>query len=279
MKKVIVVIPVYKPIENLDYLEKISIKNTIDKFHDLYSIALLNSDKVSSQSYVDFFKFDFLSLEFSFSTWVEYNALLKKSELYDKLDDYEYMLIVQTDAYVFSNDLNEFFQYDYVGAPWVKDPIKYINGRVGNGGFSLRNIQKIKSVLLSNQHFIGFKSLFYINFKHEYKYGKMKRIKGIKKFTLKQLFTISISSFFQYFLFNKFNRAFKLDSVIEDVFFGVLVPTKFTNYNVSNISDALRFSFDENPLHHFEMNDKKLPIGCHAFIRYYHLFWNNYIKI
>ncbi len=277
MKKVIVVIPVYKPVENLEHLEKISIKNTIDKFQNLFSIALLNSDKVSPQSYIDYFKFDFFSFEFTFSTWVEYNALLKKYILYEKLGDYEYMLIVQTDAYVFSNDLNEFFQYDYVGAPWLKDPINNIKGRVGNGGFSLRNIQKIKSILLCNNQFIGFNSLLYINFKQEYKYGKMKRFNGFKKFTIQQLFSISINTFFQYFFNNKFESAFKIDSVIEDVFYGVLVPAKFKNYRVSNISEALKFSFDESPHEFFKMNNCQLPIGCHAFIRYYYGFWIKHI--
>lgn len=278
MEKVIVVIPVYKPIDNLDYLEKISIKNTIDKFRELYSIALLHSDKVSVPSYVDYFEFDFLSLEFPFSTWAEYNVLLKKNDLYEKIVDYDFLLIVQTDAYVFSSDLNDFFQYDYIGAPWTKDPIKNIKGRVGNGGFSLRNIKKINSLFLSKKRIIGIRSLFYINFKHEYKYGKMNRFKGIKRFTLRQVFSISINTIFQYLFLNSFKNAYKFDSITEDVFYGVLIPAKFRNYIVSNISDALRFSFDENPLYHFEMNNLKLPIGCHAFIRYYQLFWNNYIK-
>jgi hypothetical protein len=278
LKKVIVVIPVYKPVENLEHFEKISIKNTIDKFQKLYFIALLNSDKVSAQSYIDYFKFDFLSFEFAFSTWIEYNALLKNLVLYKKLEDYEYMLIVQTDAYVFSSDLNDFFQYDYIGAPWTKNPIKNIKGRVGNGGFSLRNIKQINSVFLSKKRMIGIRSLFYINFKHEYKYGKMNRFNGFKRFTLLQIFSISINTIFQYLFLNSFKNAYKFESIIEDVFYGVLIPANFSNYNVSNISDALRFSFDENPLHQFEMNNRKLPIGCHAFFRYYQLFWKNYIK-
>jgi hypothetical protein len=278
LKKVIVVIPVYKPVENLEDLEKISIKNTIDKFKNLYSIALLISDKLSPYSYIDFFKFDFLTFKFSFSTWVEYNALLKKSELYEKLGDYEYILIVQTDAFVFSNNLSEFFQYDYVGAPWTKNPIKNIRGRVGNGGFSLRNIHKIKSILLSDRKFIGFKSLLYINFKHEYKYGKMKRFSGFKKFTIQQLFSISLVSLFQYLFYNNFKSAFKIDSVIEDVFCGVFIPTKFINFKVADTAVALRFSIDENPIYFFDKNYRQLPVGCHAFIKNYNNFWFNFIN-
>jgi hypothetical protein len=105
----------------------------------------------------------------------------------------------------------------------------------------------------------------------------MKRFNGFKKFTIPQLLSISINTFFQYFFNNKFKSAFKIDSVIEDVFYGVLVPSKFKNYRVSNISEALKFSFDESPHEFFEMNNCQLPIGCHAFIRYYYGFWIKHI--
>lgn len=278
MKKVIVVIPVYKQVENLHNLEKISIRNTINKFQNIYTIALLNSDKISVQTYANYFNFDFSNFEFTFSSWTEYNCLLKKIDLYKKMDDYDYMLLIQTDAYVFSNDLNDYLEYDYVGAPWPKDPLRYIKGSVGNGGFSLRNIQKIKSILMSNTRIFGFRSLLYINFKHEYKFGKMYRYKGFKKFKLKQIIFLFINTIVHYFLFNSFKKAHKLDSVIEDVLFGVLIPDQFRNYNVPDLSVALRFSIDENPIKYFEQNDRRLPVGCHAFIKNYDKFWINFIE-
>ncbi len=68
-----------------------------------------------------------------------------------KLSDYvqtDYALIVQSDGYVVNSESwrNEFFDYDYIGAPFnlPKDDFSYrdINGnifRVGNGGFSFRS--------------------------------------------------------------------------------------------------------------------------------------------
>jgi len=64
-----------------------------------------------------------------------------------KLKDYiksDFVLVVQHDGYVLRPQRwkNEFFKYDYIGAPWKKN-IHFTeqrrNIRVGNGGFSLRS--------------------------------------------------------------------------------------------------------------------------------------------
>ena len=277
-KKLVILIPVYKTISDLEYLEKLSIRNTLDKFGDLYQIGLLKSDKVNFASYVDFFNFQFLNIEFNFSTWVEYNALLKSNKLYQEISDFDYLLIVQTDAYVFSNSIDDFSEYDYIGAPWVRDPIKNIKGCVGNGGLSLRNIQKIKSILNSETKLFAFTTLLYMNSKHFFKFGKIKRYNGIKKFTLQQYFFIFIKSLYQYLFLNSFRNANKFDSLLEDVFYGVLVASKFENFIVPDFSRAQKFSFDENPQYFFQLNNHELPLGCHGFIKNYSQFWNKYIR-
>jgi len=50
----------------------------------------------------------------------------------------EYCLLIQNDGFVLNASKwnNDFFQYDYIGAPW-KLPCSHY--RVGNGGFSLRS--------------------------------------------------------------------------------------------------------------------------------------------
>jgi hypothetical protein len=62
----------------------------------------------------------------------------------------DYALVVQYDGYVLRpNKWNdEFFKYDYIGAPWPKN-VHFSNGiniRVGNGGFTLRS-KKLLNVL------------------------------------------------------------------------------------------------------------------------------------
>jgi len=65
-------------------------------------------------------------------TYFDYNHLLLKScYQFVKTD---FMLHIQQDAMAIDKTLwtDEFLNYDYIGAPWL-------DGRVGNGGFSLRS--------------------------------------------------------------------------------------------------------------------------------------------
>lgn len=52
----------------------------------------------------------------------------------------DYVLLVQDDGFVLNSDKwnNEFYNYDYIGAPWRNIP-HYQGVRVGNGGFTFRS--------------------------------------------------------------------------------------------------------------------------------------------
>ena len=72
----------------------------------------------------------------------EYSQFVIK-ELYKYIDT-EYALLIQHDGYVLNGESwdEEFFKYDYIGAPWL-----YTDGKnVGNGGFSFRS-RKLLTVL------------------------------------------------------------------------------------------------------------------------------------
>lgn len=69
-----------------------------------------------------------------------YNKLFYTRSFYDTIPT-EIFLVFQTDSCICSknkNLINEFIEYDYVGAPW-----KHLNNDVGNGGFSLRRKSKM----------------------------------------------------------------------------------------------------------------------------------------
>lgn len=71
-----------------------------------------------------------------FSSWAKYSHYCFRPEFYQMFSEYEYMLIYQTDCYIFEDNLDYFINlnYNYYGAPW------YQFRRCGNGGFSLRKI-------------------------------------------------------------------------------------------------------------------------------------------
>jgi hypothetical protein len=80
-------------------------------------------------------------------SWLEsystYNRTLTKPEFYRMFEDYDYMLIYQTDCWIFEDRLDYFMnmEFDWYGAPWP-----FWNDKVGNGGFSLRKISEMIDV-------------------------------------------------------------------------------------------------------------------------------------
>ena len=66
----------------------------------------------------------------------EYNRICIE-DLHNYIDT-DYCLVVQWDGFVIDGNRwrDEFFEYDYIGSPWITSGI---NNHVGNGGFSLRS--------------------------------------------------------------------------------------------------------------------------------------------
>lgn len=74
-------------------------------------------------------------------TIAEYNQLLlnKKFWKYFKQKSYKTVLILHTDALILKKGINQFIQWNYIGAPWKEGHIQ--NLRVGNGGFSIHSVK------------------------------------------------------------------------------------------------------------------------------------------
>jgi len=73
----------------------------------------------------------------------DYSNLLKTTEFWNYIKG-DKVLIYQEDSFIFSNNIEEFSEYDYIGAPW-REEILPIN--VGNGGFSLRTRRAMIDVI------------------------------------------------------------------------------------------------------------------------------------
>lgn len=72
----------------------------------------------------------------------DYNNLLLSEIFWDKINA-EHILIFQGDSLLLKYGINDYLDYDYVGAPWPHDSPTV----VGNGGLSLRKKSAIKKVL------------------------------------------------------------------------------------------------------------------------------------
>nr|QOI90541.1 hypothetical protein HWQ62_00410 [Pyramimonas orientalis virus] len=86
-----------------------------------------------------------------------YSTMLTSYDFYCNFKT-EFILFFQTDSLIRKQIPDLFFEYKYVGAPWVGYPNDYPNNPhirignklVGNGGFSLRNVEKMKDICKNN---------------------------------------------------------------------------------------------------------------------------------
>lgn len=80
-----------------------------------------------------------------------YNKMLCAKWFYRTFEDFEYIFIMQNDAWVFRDELDIWCSkgYDYIGSPWIWKPeqtkakvlielFPIMKGEIGNGGVSLR---------------------------------------------------------------------------------------------------------------------------------------------
>jgi len=83
---------------------------------------------------------------------VEYSRLFAtKSVIYDHINT-DMFLVFQTDSMIYKKNAHliyDFLHYDYVGPPWIICEYLYtkMSGFIGNGGFSLRNKNKMIEII------------------------------------------------------------------------------------------------------------------------------------
>jgi hypothetical protein len=153
-KQVAVVIPVYKA--ELSELEDISLKQAVRTL-GRYDIYFMMPDTLEFNMYEDTICREKFDSSF-FTSIAAYNELMMKVDFYERFRKYEYILIYQLDAFVFSDQLEYFCSlgYDYIGAPWISGAFWYVDSRhciwnVGNGGLSLRKVDSIINLLKSEK--------------------------------------------------------------------------------------------------------------------------------
>lgn len=182
-----------------------------------------------------------------------YNRMMMSAEFYAMFEEWDYILICHTDAWIFRDELAEWCAkgYDCVAAPWVRRRVynlpiikQYmairawmrhrkglkcradLYGRVGNGGLSLRRVKSFKEGCLRYAETIE------------------KYLKGGSH------------------LYN------------EDVFWAT-IPQDF---RYPDWQEALGFAFDTNPAYCYSLMQEHLPMGCHSLTKpKMWRFWRNFI--
>ncbi len=197
----------------------------------------------------------------------DYNNLCLSRKFYSAFSDYNFILIYQLDAWVFSDDLDFWCSqgYDYIGAPFptdlnAKDDVVSFSV-VGNGGFSLRRISPMINVF--NQKYHRIKKWSQI--RQEYQNRSAKN-------PLWWLYIIGRT-----FGYKNTVNYLRRRNWEDHFFFEIARLTPFIR--IPEPITALKFSFEYRPSVAYIQNGNKLPMGCHGWTWIeYDEFWKQFIK-
>ena len=262
MKKVCIIVPYHK--NEFGFYDKISVQQLFQVM-DTYPIVFACPKGVDPREefFVPGSKIIFFETE-HFESADGYNSLCLSSSFYERFLDYEYILIAQTDSFVFQDRLMEWceYAYDYVGAPWTFElsgypwlsnalpllhrhkflsPLRRFSRKqflVGNGGFSLRKTKTFYRFAMEySQHIIEYKAI-------------MSNWKNLQK----------------------------AETWYEDIFWSLYAPLIDQNFKIPEYAKALTFAFEVAPSYCYRRNGKNLPFGCHAWMKHDPEFWKPFIS-
>lgn len=269
--KAVVVIPIHSPSPSQEELLALAQCYKILSNHDVFILHPKGLCLKEYQAVISDVKALPIHPEW-LSSVENYNRLKTSLFFYSLFSVYDYLLTYELDAYVFKDDLEKWCKkgYSYIGAPWFNgatnplQPFEIIG--VGNSGFSLRSIKKCMAIL--------------------------KRIETIR--SLSKLYSKAglgeLCAFTSFLRVSNLNEGFKIrdytylthliDSYFtnEDVFWSVWITCTFYDFKLAPVLDAIDFSFEVKPSLLFEKNDKRLPFGCHAWMKYDPEFWHSFLN-
>ena len=138
--------------------------------------------KESEENFMDF-DYNVNKYHVNIRSLYDYNMLMTSSFFWSKLLTYNRVLIFQTDSKILREGIEEFYEWDYIGAPWK------FQDKGGNGGLSLRNpkvmLEIIKSIPYNGN---PYEDVFYSN--NMQRFGKLAPRNECKKFSCETIFKL-----------------------------------------------------------------------------------------
>jgi hypothetical protein len=196
-----------------------------------------------------------------------YTRLVLSREFFASFTAYEYILIYHLDALVFSDQLREWCDagFDYLGAPWLRsedDPSQGFS-RVGNSGFSLRNVSAALRVI-DSRRYTEHPDEYWAK-AHASKPWHLRLVNRPRKWA-KHLVR-----------FNGVRRELSRYRHNDDIFWANRAQRYDPGFRIAPVETALRFAFELAPRYCYEQNGRELPFGCHAWARYDRAFWEPFL--
>ncbi len=188
-----------------------------------------------------------------------YNRLMMSSLFYEAFTQWKYLLIYQTDAWVFTDQLTDWCNrdYDYIAAPWIPKP-KYdrLYYRLFNG------VKRIFSYLVGTS---DYSQLYYqvgnggLSLRHTRHFAQI---------------ACDMNNDIERYLAHP-----NTDFYNEDIFWSIEVNRQKNRLKIPHWKEALQFSFDKNPAICYTLNNNRLPFACHGWSKsQMRPFWEKHIS-
>ena len=242
-KSAAILIPIYK--EKLDKYETIALEQCLQvlKRHKIIAVSPsgLKVDRDWGDLATEFFDAHFFQSAKSFS-YLQLNR-----DFYSRFDQYKHILLYHLDSFVFSDQISDWCakDFDYIGAPWIDEdwPLKL-------------NLRRSLPLWIQIRWLLG-------------------RDKGVRVgnggFSMRKVATMIE-------VLTRFRDAVARWPFNEDVFWAVAVPNLFPAFKVPPIEVALEFAFEGEPRKCFDLNNHRLPFGCHNWWREDIDFWRPFFE-
>ena len=249
-----VIVPVYKKF--MSKSEFYSFQRTVRLLDNktVYIVAPVSLKNQLSRFKYDNVQFAYFENKY-FSSISSYNRMLTSLFFYQYFSSFKYILIVQLDALVIQNSLDQWCKlgFSYIGSPWFegfdfpRKPLRFFG--IGNGGFSLRKVSDFIRVLDK------------IRYVPNYLYEKS------------EFRTINFLKYIKNNLLFAYNKYPFIPLINEDFFWSCLVPQRCSFFNIPSVDEAIGFAFEAEPRFLYEMSGNVLPFGCHAWEKFDRDFW------
>ena len=274
------------------------IRNAIDKLGENWSHTIIcgNINYESICEIVKGLDIKIIKLDHDNLNQATYSKLLGSLEFWNLIVG-EKVLIHQEDSCIFKYNINEFLQWDYIGAPWNHDVYKDL--KVGNGGFSLRSKSIMKQVInkipikqYKSKHLVYDKEMaicpedvYFTCNMYEHKIGKIAPFEIAKLFSTESINEINSLGGHQFWLSDdkwidrlQYNNiTTQYDILAEQKKMIINYPNLFHKYllNISNINDNISYTVTKKSI-----INKKLISHIHCYeLEFLSLLFAEYINI
>lgn len=252
-KKIVVIVPMYKDTITAD--EALSLRSICHALHgrDIYVVKPRGLDL--SRILAEYPQLKTMDFDPQYFKGIKgYNRLMTSPDFYAAFSQYEYMLVAQLDTYIFSDRLDEWCAkgYDYVGAPWLKrrinryPPMSWIKKAED---WRRRRKGLYSKIAIYDKVGNGGLSLRKISSHESVCRQKAEELAALNEIGPK--------------------------GQPEDVFWAMQ-----ENFKYPTAMEALGFAFDKYPAWCYELNGRRLPMGCHGWpSRKMRPFWRKILGV